>query len=289
MKILITGGSGFIGTYLADGLKKKGYFVSILDIKKTKIKGVNYQNVNVLDLKGVIKAAKGFDVIYHLAAEKLKNCYSKNYLNVNTGGTLNVLEAARLNNVKRVILASTVWVYDTVLQENVDEAVKIDINKVNHPFILSKILSEIYCNYYQKFYRLPYTVLRYDVTYGHGSNTVIPSFVKAAIKYKKITIYGSGNEYRNFVYISDLINGNILALNGIAENQIYNLSGPQSVTIAAAAKAVQIALKPKICYNKNNGYTFHGKVVSNLKAKTDLGWTPKIGYIEGIKLCINRG
>src|SRR3989338_3466017 len=128
MKILITGGSGFIGAYLADGLKKKGYFVSILDIKKTKIKGVNYQNVNVLDLKGVIKAAKGFDVIYHLAAEKLKNCYSKNYLNVNTGGTLNILEAARLNNVKRVILASTVWVYDTVLQENVDETVKIDIN-----------------------------------------------------------------------------------------------------------------------------------------------------------------
>jgi len=289
LKVLVTGGNGFIGSHLVDGLKKSGHDVVSYDIAGPYKNGIKQAHSSILDYKSLCKATKGIDVIYHLAAvsnvDEAYNNPSK-CVEVNSLGTLNVLDAARRNSVNRVIFASTVWVYTYTEETEVDENSCFSMSDEGHIYISTKIAGELHCKDYKKLYGQDFTVLRYGIPYGERSRetTAIPIFIKNLLNGKPITIQGDGNQYRNFLYVGDLVEGNILAMKNKAKNQIYNLDGKKSTTIKELALTISnIFGQGKIIYKEARKGEYKGKQVSSEKARTQLGWEPKTELTCGLK------
>ena len=245
MHIGVIGGSGFIGSHVVDKLIEAGHEVTVLDIMKPHRDDVRHIYIDITDLSKTTVALTGdYNVIYMLAAMADVNDVYKNPVetgHVNILAVANVLEAARRNEIERVILASTVWVYEMALETSVNEDTPLLSDRVNHVYTASKIAAELYCHSYQKLYNQQFTILRYGIPYGPRARdaTVIAIFVRKALNGEAITIMGDGSQYRNFIYIEDLALGNVVALKDIAKNQTYNLEGLRPVTIREVAETVK--------------------------------------------------
>ena len=138
-------------------------------------------------------------------------------------GTFNVLDAARLSSVQRVIYGSTTWVYSASEESMVNEETLLGLP--SHLYTATKITGEYYCHSYVQLYKLDVTVLRYGFPYGPRARdgAVIPIFVSKALRGEPLTLAGDGMQFRNFVYVEDLAEGNVLALQSAAKNRTYNL------------------------------------------------------------------
>ena len=288
MKVLVTGGSGFIGSHVVDKLRDKGIDVTIYDAIMPDIrKDVEYYQGSILDIDALSFAMmKGVDAVMHLAAmADVKNVFNEPYYSesINVRGTINVLEAARRGNVKRVVYGSTTWVYSDTEANEVDES--IPLSAPSHLYTATKLAGEYYCQTYAKLYGLETTILRYGIPYGPRARdaAVIPIFVKKALNGESITIAGDGSQFRKFVYVEDLAEANVLALKSIAKNKIYNLDGKEKVTIKQIAEAIQKVLgNVKIESIPARPGDFSGKEVSSELAKKELGWEPKVSFEEGV-------
>lgn len=287
MKVLVTGGSGFIGSHVVDKLREKGVVVRIFDlVVPVYRKDIEFFHGSLLDLEAVRMSMSGIDAIFHLAAiADVKDVFEEPHYseNINVRGTINVLEAARRASLKRVIYGSTTWVYSDVPQKTVDEGTPL--SSPSHFYTATKITSEYYCQCYSKHYGLPITILRYGIPYGPRARdgAVIPILVSKALRGDPLTIAGDGSQFRKFVYVEDLAEGNVLALKPIAKNKIYNLDGNQKVTIKQIAETIQSLVgHVKIEYVPARGGDFSGKDISSDLAKKELGWEPKIPFEEGV-------
>jgi len=130
------------------------------------------------------------------------------------------------------------------------------------------------------------TILRYGIPYGPRARdgAVIPIFVKKAINGEPLTIAGDGLQFRKFVYVEDLAEGNVLALKTIAKNKIYNLDGSEKVSIKQIAETIKkIIGNVKIEYTPARPGDFSGKEVSSQLAAKELGWEPKVSFEEGVR------
>jgi UDP-glucose 4-epimerase len=233
-------------------------------------------------------ALSGIDAIYHLGAiADVKDVYNEPHYaeSINVRGTINILEATRLSGViKRLIFASTIWVYSDCLVEKVDETTPLI--SPSHLYTATKLASEHYCKAYSKLYGLKTTILRYGIPYGPRARdgAVIPMFVRKALKGDPITIEGDGSQYRKFIYVEDLAEANVLALKGIAQNKTYNLDGDEKITIKQIAETIKkIIGNVKIEYTPTRPGDFSGKDVSIRLAEKELGWKPKVSFEEGLK------
>ena len=291
MLVLVTGGTGFIGSHVVDGLVEKGLRVRVFDMIPPQTRDVEHYQGSLLELEQLRMGMSGVDAVFHLAAVANVNAvydepvYSES---INTRGTINVLEAARYNKVKRVVYGSTTWVYGNVQQDVVDEETPLGPPK--HLYTATKLVSEYYCGSYSELYDLPTTILRYGIPYGPRarSATVLPIFVKKALAGEPLTIAGDGSQYRYFVYVEDLAEGNVLALNPVARNQTYNLDGRERVTIRQIAETVQrIIGDVDIEYVEGRPGDFEGAVVNSEKAEKELGWVPKVAFEEGVRRYID--
>ncbi|RLG31798.1 epimerase [Methanosarcinales archaeon] len=290
MNIGVIGGSGFIGSHVVDKLIEHGHEVTVFDIMKPHRGDVRYIYIDITDLSKTTVALTGdYDAVYLLAAMADVNDVYKNPVEagvVNIIGVANVLEAARRNEIDRVILASTVWVYGLSSEKEVDESTPLYIEKADHVYTSSKIAAELYCHSYQKLYGQNFTILRYGIPYGPRARggTVIATFVRKALNGEPLTIFGDGSQYRNFIYVEDLAEGNVAALKDIAKNQTYNLEGMRPITVKEVAETVKKLIGDvKIEYKKGRPGDFEGKVVSAEKAKRELGWEPKVDFEEGVR------
>ena len=287
MLVLVTGGTGFIGSHVVDRLVARGIRVRIFDMILPQRHDVEYYQGSLLELEQLRMGMMGVDAVYHLAAVANVNAVHQEPVyaeSINTRGTLNVLEAARYNEVKRVIYGSTTWVYGNVKEEEVDE--ETPLGAPDHLYTSTKLVSEYYCRNYSQLYELPTTILRYGIPYGPRARaaTVLPIFVRKALAGEPLTIAGDGSQFRFFVYVEDLAEGNALALNPAGRNQIYNLDGREKVTILQIAETVQkIIGNVEIERVEERPGDFDGKVVSSAKAEKDLGWVPQVGFEEGVR------
>jgi UDP-glucose 4-epimerase len=288
MKVLVTGGSGFIGSHVVDKLRDKGVEVRVFDmVFPTFRKDVEFYQGSLLDLEALKMAMSGIEAVFHLAAvADVKDVFEDPHYaeSINVRGTINVLEAARKAKLKRVIYGSTTWVYSEVAEQYVDE--QTPLRAPSHLYTATKIASEYYCQSYSKLYNLPVTILRYGIPYGPRARdgAVVPIFVGKAMRGEPLTIAGDGMQFRKFVYVEDLAEGNVLALKSIGANKIYNLDGSEKVTIKQIAETVQKVIGDvKIDYVPARPGDFSGKEVSSQLAKTELGWEPKIGFEEGVR------
>ncbi len=289
MKVLVTGGSGFIGSHVVDKLRDKGVEVRVFDMVMPSFRDdIEFYHGSLLDLEALKMAMSGIEAIFHLAAvADVKDVFEDPHYSesINVRGTINVLEAARrAKSIKRVIYGSTTWVYSEVAEQYVDE--QTPLHAPSHLYTATKIASEYYCQSYSKLYNLPVTILRYGIPYGPRARdgAVVPIFVSKAMRGEPLTIAGDGMQFRKFVYVEDLAEGNVLALKSVAKNKIYNLDGSEKVTIKQIAETVQKVIgNVKIEYVPARPGDFSGKEVSSQLAKTELGWEPKVSFEEGVK------
>lgn len=288
MRVLVTGGSGFIGSHVVDKLRDRGIQVRVFDmVMPTFRTDVEFYHGSLLDLEALRMATAGIDAVYHLAAiADVKDVYEEPHYaeSINVRGTINVLEAARRSRLERVIYGSTTWVYSEASEPFVTE--ETPLRAPAHLYTATKIASEYYCQSYSRLYGLPVTILRYGIPYGPRARdgAVIPIFVRQALNGEPLTIAGDGAQFRKFVYIEDLAEGNVLALKSVGKDKIYNLDGTEKVTIQQIAETIRKLLgHVKIQQLPVRPGDFSGKEVSSERAKTELGWEPRVSFEEGMR------
>ena len=187
-KVVVTGGSGFIGSHIVDALVEAGHQVTVMDHRiRPHREDVGFEDIDLMDLSSVLAATRDTEHIFHLAAVSNVN-YAHKYpvytTAINVLGTAHVLEAARVNGTRRVYLASTIWVYNGAPDsEPMRESVPFYLNGVGHIYTSSKIASEMVCHNYSHLYKVPVTVLRLGIPYGPRmrEELLIPIFIRKAL------------------------------------------------------------------------------------------------------------
>lgn len=290
MTILVTGGSGFIGSHLVDSLIRHGHRVRVMDTVPAHRPDVEFVKGSITDAQATKDAARECTHIFHLAAvsnvdEAYQNAVKT--IDVNVMGTANVLEGARKHSVDRVVFASTVWVYGGARGVDVHEDSPFYMPGAGHVYTSTKIASELLLHDYEELYGVPFTILRYGIPYGPRarSGTVIPIFFRKALAGEALTIFGDGSQYRNFLYVEDLAEGNVRAMAPVAENQIYNLEGPKPITVLEVAETIKKVLggSVQIEFKPPRPGDYRGRVVSAEKATRDLGWRPVVEFEDGLR------
>ena len=232
---------------------------------------------SITDREALERALHSCDAVAHLAAVADVNdvhASPEDAERVNARGTVTVLEAARRAGVKRIVYASTIWVYSDCVDEAVDEETLLPAPC--HLYTSTKLAGELYCKAYQELYGIDYTILRFGIPYGPRAReaAVIPAFVSKAFKGEPLTLAGDGSQSRRFVYVEDLADGVALGLNDVATNRVYNLASDENVTIKQIAETVQQLIgNVEIVYTPARPGDFGGKIVCSKRAEDELGWT----------------
>ena len=300
-KVLVTGGAGFIGSHLVDALLSNGCQVVVLDNLSTgRLSNLEHLKDNITFYKGDIRdrealdtAVKDCEVIFHQAAVVSVPQTVKNPVDsamVNEIGTLYVLESARKNNVNRVVLASSCAVYGDDPQLPKREAMA---SKPLSPYAVQKLTCEYYARLYSDLYGLETVCLRYFNVYGPRQDPtspysgVISIFMSKSVSKEAPVIYGSGNQYRDFVFVDDVVKANLLA--AIAEGasgEVFNIGTGKYVTIDRLWKMTcdlcSLNIKPE--YKPPRPGDIVESVASINQAKTVLGFNPKYSFEEGLKI-----
>jgi UDP-glucose 4-epimerase len=291
-KVVVTGGSGFIGSHIVDALVDAGHQVTVMDHRiRPHREDVGFEDVDLMDLSSVLAATRDAEHIFHLAAVSNVN-YAHKYpvytTALNVLGTAHVLEAARVNGVRRVYLASTIWVYNGAPdREPMRESLPFYLNGVGHIYTSSKIASEMVCHNYSQLYNVPFTVLRLGIPYGPRmrEELLIPIFIKKALNGQPLTVSGTGSQYRNFIYVRDIAEAHVMAMKEVAANQTYNLEGARKITVLQVAEGIRAAIghHVKIEFVPERPGDFGGKEISAEKAFLELGWKPTVTFEEGLR------
>lgn len=291
-KVVVTGGSGFIGSHVVDALTDAGHQVTIIDhLVRPHRSDVGFEDVNLMDLSSVLAATKSAEHIFHLAAVSNVNYAHKHPVYstaVNVMGTAHILEAARINGAQRVYLASTVWVYNGAPDgKPADETVPFYLEGAGHIYTSTKMAAEMLCRNYAQLYKVPFTILRYGIPYGPRmrEELLIPIFIKKALTGQPLTVSGKGEQYRNFVYVRDVANAHVLAMRDQALNQTYNLEGTRKVTVLEVAEGIKKILGDtvKLEFVPARPGDFGGKEVTANKARQELDWHPTVSFEDGLK------
>jgi UDP-glucose 4-epimerase len=290
MRVLVTGGSGFIGSHVVDKLRARGHEPVIYDLRPSlwhEPGPVDTVLGSITDREALERALHSCDAVAHLAAVADVNdvhASPEDAERVNARGTVTVLEAARRAGVKRIVYASTIWVYSDCVEEAVDEETLLPAP--SHLYTSTKLAGELYCKAYQELYGIDYTILRFGIPYGPRAReaAVIPAFVGKAMRGDPLTLAGDGGQSRRFVYVEDLADGVALGLSDVATNRVYNLASNENVTIKQIAERVQELIGGvEIVYTPARPGDFGGKVVCSQRAEAELGWTARTAFSEGVR------
>ncbi|MDR3306886.1 MAG: SDR family NAD(P)-dependent oxidoreductase [Endomicrobium sp.] len=301
MKILITGGTGFIGSNIADALLAKGHSVVVFDNlssgkkenvdKKTKFYKADIFNKKEVD--NVFKKEKPQIIIHNAAQIDVRKSVDDPFFDaqVNILGSINVLNACVENKVKKIIFASS---GGSVYGECKAFAPKEDA-KTNplSPYAIAKNSVENYINFYSVAYGLDYTILRYGNVYGpkqdpHGETGVVAIFAAKMLKNEKVAVFGDGKQKRDYVYVGDAADANLKSLTK-GKNQIINIGTSKAVSVNEIIKVMSKAsgYKKKARYKPKRAGELFKTFLNINKAKTVLSWSPKVNIEQGIKATID--
>lgn len=277
MKILITGGGGYIGSKLVLALKEKGYEIEVYDKPK--------DILNPTDLRHAIN---GKDIVYHLAALaqlSYTDAHPQETYEVNIVGTNNIARICAENGVL-LQFVSTCCIYGNPLDSLSRENGQINPSDT---YAMSKAAGEYLVKMWGLAKGLKYNILRFGTVYGESlkkemrGDMCIQQFVQAAVDKKDIWITGKGYQHRNFIHIDDLVRALVLVVEKKIVGQTINLAGKEKITINRIAKFAQKLGAKDITYVPERKDDFHDQNISLDKAKLLLGWEPEIKFRNGIK------
>jgi len=300
MKILVTGGAGFIGSHVADALIKAGHQIAIVDDlstgqKENINKKAKFYKVDISkykDLKKVFAAEKP-EVIFHLAAQANVRKSVEDPLRdteVNLIGTLNLLELGRKYGLKKFIFSSTGGaIYgDRVPRPTPEEAEAAPAS----PYGLNKLASEKFIEYFAKNYGIKAVRLRYANVFGprqnpKGAAGVIAIFGSKMLKGEPIKVYVDGSQTRDYIYVSDVVAANLAALRSDVSD-VYNIGNAKEIPLKQIIDELKklTKTKSKIIFGKSQPGEQQRSALANGKARQGLDWEPKVSFREGIWMTI---
>ncbi len=290
MRVLVTGGGGFIGSHVVDRLLGEGITPRIFDLSPSAYHSpseVETFTGSITDPPNLDLSMRDCDAVIHLAAvADVGHVHADPALaeEINTRGTRNVLEAACRAKVGRVVYGSTTWVYSDCIEQDVDEETPIPAPR--HLYTATKLAGENYCAGYAELFDLESTVLRFGIPYGPRARAagVVAKFTDLALEGRSLTIAGDGSQSRSFVYVEDLAEGIVAGLRPEAAGRTYNLSGDEVVTILEIAERVQENTEGcEIVHTPPRPGDFPGKVISSRRALDELGWKAKTTFADGVR------
>ncbi len=297
MRVLVTGVAGFVGSHLATRLLNEGEKVIGIDNLSAGV--VENVDPRVIFHKGDIRSRaikplfQDVDVVFHLAA---KNCLAEclqdpvETAEVNVGGTANVLEAACRARVPKVIYADTSAEYEGVLDfpSRVDHIAPLSV------YARSKRAGAMFCEAYERFHGLRVTMLRYFNVYGPAQDwrrtipPVMSAFIIRLLRGERPVIYGTGKKRRDFIYIDDVTEFNLLALRDPrTDGQVYNVGSGVNYSVNEIFAVVEEVLKTGLRPEYRDDLPGEAEItLAAIQNERALGWRPRVGLREGIERSI---
>ena len=298
-KVVVTGGAGFIGSNLAKKLALNNKTIVIDDLSTGYLKNIQeevdknqitFVKGSITDLDLLKEVFKNVDYVFHQAAipsvpRSIKDPVLSNHANVN--GTLNVLVAARDKNVKKVVYASSSSVYgDTPTLPKKEDMTPCPLS----PYAVSKLTGEYYCKVFTGVYDLKTVALRYFNVYGPRQDpegeyaAVIPKFIMKILDDKPPVVFGDGEQTRDFSFIDDVVQANILAAEGTTCG-VFNVAGGKRITINALANLIMkiIGKKIDIEYKESRPGDILHSLADISKAGDSFNFIPAFGIEKGLE------
>ncbi len=297
MKVLVTGGAGFIGSNIVDLLISMGYPVVVLDDLSTgKASHVNkkasFYRVDITDIgiRDIFEKEKVECVVHQAAQVQVRRSIVDPVFDarINILGSINLLECCRDNGVEKFIYASSGGaVYGEPRYLPADEEHPIDPLS---PYGASKYIVEKYLCVYKEVHGLDYIVLRYGNVYGprqdpYGEAGVIAIFANKLLHGEAPTVFGDGTQTRDFVYVQDVSKANLLAIEKNVKNEVFNIGSGKETSVNEVFETIQGILKTNV--KANFDPPIKGEIrrtyVSIDRAEKRLGWKPEVDIREGIQ------
>ncbi|WP_404786060.1 NAD-dependent epimerase/dehydratase family protein [Altericista sp. CCNU0014] len=300
-KCLILGGNGFIGQHLSRALLKKGFIVRILSKTKKEISLSDSlsQNPNIewitgdfCDEKLIIEATKQVSYVFHLISTTLPSSSNLDpYFDIesNVGSTINLLKACVLNKVEKILFSSS---GGTVY--GIPKYLPINESHPQNPissYGIQKLTIERYLYLYNHLYELKSSILRISNPFGIGQNInrgqgLITTFLIKVLRGENIEIWGDGSVIRDFIYIDDVIESFLAALEHPHKFDIYNIGSGVGTSILEVIKEIEIVLsvQARVKFKEPRSLDVPANILDITHSQNELCWSPKISLTEGIKM-----
>jgi UDP-glucose 4-epimerase len=301
MRILVTGGAGFIGSHLVDRYLTEGHQVAVVDNLATgRRSNLNpdaaFHEVDITDLDALLEVAEQEQpqiINHHAAQMDVRRSVAEPQFDATTNiiGTINVIEAALAVQAAKVIFASSGGaIYGEPERIPADES--HPLRPISH-YGASKLAGEVYLELYGRLRGLKYTILRYANIYGprqnpHGEAGVNAIFAGLMLAGKRPTIFGQGDKTRDYVYVGDIAQANVLALDR-ADGEVLNIGTGVQTTDQEVYDAVAAAVgfdEPPIYGDERPGDVRHSALDAT-RAQQTLGWRPQVAFREGVRLTVD--
>ena len=301
MNILLTGGAGFIGSHLADAYLREGHVVVILDDfsfgREANVPaGAIVEHLDIRDpaLPQVFEKHRIDFVNHHAARADVRDAvkHPELYLDVNVRGGLNLLECARHANVRGFVFASSGGCsYGEPNYVPTDEDHPLN---PHDPYGASKVAFELYLQTWSNLYQVPYTIFRYPNVYGprqdpFGEAAVIAIFAGRMLQHLEVTVFGDGDQVRDFVFVDDIVQANLMATEKSA-NRAYNLGHAAGVSVndIFGRLAAIIGYKESPIYEPARQGEIRRSVLLSECIRDDWGWRPKTLLEEGLRRTVEH-
>jgi UDP-glucose 4-epimerase len=303
--LLVTGGGGFIGSHLVERLVRDGHRVRVLDNFTTGhrrnlasfIDDVELVEGDLQSYERAHNAVRGCEIVLHQAAmpsvpRSVQDPLTSNASNVI--GTLNVLLAARDSGVQRVVFASSSSVYGTTPDLPKHEGLPaLPIS----PYAVAKLAGEGYCRAFAEVYGLETVALRYFNVFGARQDpqsqyaAVIPNFITAALRGEAVTVFGDGEQSRDFTYIDNVVDANVLAMSaeGVA-GKMYNVACGDRISLNELLSTLGQVLgaPPEVRYEPSRAGDVKHSMADITRATTDLGYRVSVGFEDGLRRTVQH-
>ncbi|MGV3616323.1 MAG: SDR family oxidoreductase [Fimbriimonas sp.] len=297
MKILVTGGAGFIGSNLVGELLRMGHEVTAYDSLESgyaenlqALPDAEFIQADIRDADRLNEAIRPMDIVIHMAAS-VGNKKSIDHpvldAEINVIGTINVLEAARKGNVKKVVFSSSAGTFGEL------KTIPIAIDHPTYPdspYGCSKLYAEKVCGAYTHLYGLETVALRYFNVYGphqrfDAYGNVIPIFVFKMLKGEPITIFGDGEQTRDFVNVADVVQANIKSALAEGVTGAYNIGSGSRITINKLVDMLGEAsgMKPEVVYGEPRPGDVRHSLADISESTKAFGFEPSVDMTEGLK------